>query len=58
MKPVAWLKTDLGGREYAISDHDLRLQQPWVQELWADAEPLYRAEPEKRERADFEKDMI
>jgi len=58
MKPVAWLMTDASGREYAMSDFDLRRQQPWVQELWKNAEPLIRAEPEKRDRSDFESDMI
>ena len=46
MKPVAWLKTDTSGREYAMSDFDLRRQQPWVRELWQDAEPLYRLDPD------------
>ena len=58
MKPVAWLATGADGREVAISEYDLRLQRPDVQELWADAEPLYRAEPEKRDRSEFERDMI
>ena len=41
-----------------MSDHDLKRQQPWVQELWQHAEPLYRAEPQKKERSDFERDQI
>ena len=46
MKPVAWLLTDASGREYAMSDFDLRRQQPWVQEMWKDAEPLHRLDPD------------
>jgi hypothetical protein len=58
MKPVAWLATGDDGREVAISEYDLRLQRPEVQELWKGAEPLYRAESKKRERSEFESDMI
>jgi len=46
MKPVAWLATGDDGREVAISEYDLRLQRPGVQELWQDAEPLYRLDPD------------
>jgi hypothetical protein len=55
---VAWLKTDEDGREIAISDYDLERQAFLTQELWKGAEPLYRKEPEKQERSDFERDMI
>ena len=50
MKPSAWLATGDDGREVAISEHDLRLQRPDVQEMWKDAEPLFRAEPKNPER--------
>ena len=46
MKPVAWLATDLQGREITIADSVLKRQQPHVQELWKDAEPLYRLDPD------------
>lgn len=45
-EPVAWLKKNCDGDDIAIPETNLRRKQPqYVQDLWKNAEPLYRAAP-------------